>query len=384
VTGLPNPAVLDSAAKIASADDFAPSKKRRQFSPRIGVNFPLGPSSAVYFNFGRYTQNPLLNNLFIATGVGTPQEGTTSGPVLFIPGGVQTPFLGNPNLLTEQTTSYEIGYTTELGSDYALNVVLFSKNQIGLTGLRTGGIINGAQIFDPGATYGSSTPSYRILVNQDFQTVRGAEVQFRRRVTQHWGFDLNYSLSESRTNASDPAREFERQVQQGDPNLTFETTSDIDQPSAFNAALIFQVGQDYPKGRFGRLLQDFSTSLAFRGASGLPYTPTKDFFGFGLNALLRNSGRGPATFQIDWGLNKNFAVSNLHYGFTLEVLNLTDRKNCVEVFVTTGQCTQGAVDVARQRQGNPVAADAITTTFLDRAQYFGPRRSIQAGLRVLF
>ena len=384
VTGLPNAAVLDSASKIASADDFAPSKKRRQFSPRIGVNFPLGPSSAVYFNFGRNTQNPLLNNLFVATGVGTPQEGTTSGPVLFIPGGVRTPFLGNPNLLTEQTTSYEIGYTTELGADYALNVVLFSKNQIGLTGLRTGGIVNGAQIFDPGSTYGSSTPSYRILVNQDFQTVRGVEVQFRRRVTQHWGFDLNYSLSEARSNASDPEREFERQVQQGDPNLTFETTSDIDQPSAFNASLIFQVGQDYPKGRFGKLLQDISTSLVFRGASGLPYTPTKDFFGFGLNALLRNSGRGPSTFQVDWSLNKNFAVSNLHYGFTLQVLNVTDRQNCVEVFVTTGQCTQGAVDVARQRQGNPVAADAITTTFLDRAQYFGPRRSIQAGLRVLF
>ncbi|HET7790690.1 MAG TPA: TonB-dependent receptor [Gemmatimonadales bacterium] len=383
-TGKIDPAVLDSAAKIASSDDFAQSKKRRQFSPRIGVNFPLGPSSAVYFNFGRYTQNPLLNNLFVATGIGTPTEGTTAGPVLQIPGGVSTPFLGNPSLLTEQTTSYEVGYSTELGDDYALGVVLFSKNQIGLTGLRTGGIINGAQIFDPGATYQSSTPSYRILVNQDFQTVRGAELQFRRRVTNHWGFDLNYSLSEARTNASNPEKEFERQIGQGDPTLTTEQLSDIDQPSVFNAALIFQVGQDAPAGWLGDVVRDISTSLTFRSASGLPYTPTKDFFGFGLSELTRNTGRGPSTFQVDWQLSKNFQISNLRYGLVVLVQNLTDRQNCVQVYVTTGQCTQGAVDVARERNGNPVAADAITSTFLDRPQYFGARRSVQAGLRVSF
>jgi outer membrane receptor protein involved in Fe transport len=388
-TGLIDPAVRDAAGLIASSDDFGNSKRRRQFSPRIGVSFPLGPSSAVFFNFGRNTQNPLLNNLFISTGIGTPREGTIPGPTLQTPGGGTPDFIGNPNLLTEQTTSYEVGYAAELSGDYAVGVTLFSKDQVGLTGFRTGGVVNGVQVFDPAATYGQdNTPNYRILVNADFQTVRGLEIQLRRRVTDYWGFDLNYSFSESRTNAAGPEREVERQIDQNDPQLRQEVVSDVDQPHVFNAALIFQVGQTPPQTVFGRALQDLSTSIVFRAQSGLPYTPTLDFYGTcgatTCSQLTRNSGRGPTTYQLDWSLSKNFTLSNLRYGFTVQVLNVTDRKNCVQVFTTTGQCTVGSVDVSRNREGNNIAADAITSTYLNRPQYFGARRSIQAGLRVSF
>ncbi len=380
-TGQVDPATLDSAARIAASDDFATSKQRRQFSPRIGVSFPLGPSSALFFNFGRNTQNPLLNNLFVATGIGTAREGTVVGPDLGF-----APVIGNSNLLTEQTTSYEIGYAAELGGDYAIALTAFSKDQLGLTGFRTGGVVNGVQVFDPGATYGAdATPNYRILVNQDFQTVRGIEVQLRRRVSNFWGFDLNYSFSEARTNAADPERELERQIDQGDPRLNQEVTSDIDQPHVFNAALIFQTGRNYPRTIVGKALQNLSTSLVFRAASGLPYTPTLNFFGIGgTSQLVRNTGRGPSTFQLDWSLSKDFNLSNVRYGFTLQVLNVTDRQNCVQVYTTTGQCSAGSVDASTVREGNPIAADAITTTYLNRAQYFGSRRSIQAGLRVSF
>jgi hypothetical protein len=384
--GQPDAAVLDSAKLIASSDDFGQSKKRRQFSPRIGVSFPLGAASALFFNFGRNTQNPLLDNLFLSTGIGTPQEGTPDGTQLFTSHGSAIPYFGNPNLLTEQTTSYEIGYQSEVGQDYAVGVTAFTKNQVGLTGLRTGGQINGVQVFDPGTTYGSSTPNYLILVNQDFQTVRGIELTLHRRVANYWGFDINYSFAEARSNSSDPQREFERQIQQGDPRLNEEVPSDVDQPHVFNSSLIFQVGQNPPKTWFGGLLRDFSSSLTVRAASGLPYTPLLDFNGIvgGLGKLVRNSGRGPSTFQMDFQLTKNFSISNLRYGLVVQVYNVTDRKNCIQVFVTTGQCTVGTVDLGRQHYGNPVAADAVTSTFLNHPEYYGARRSIQAGVRVSF
>lgn len=384
-TGQASSAVLDSAARVASSDDFASSKKRRQFSPRIGVNFPLSTNSSLYFNFGRYTQNPLLNNLFVSTGIGTPTEGTVNGPTLRTPGGGNPDYIGNSNLLTEQATSYEVGYAAEIGQYYGIGVTLFSKDQLGLTGFRTGGTINGVQVFDPGATYAQdNTPSYRILVNQDFQTVRGVEVQFRRRVSNHWGFDINYSYSEARTNAADPEKEVERQISQGDPSLNTEVVSDIDQPHVFNTALIFQAGHEAQNSIVSRLLKDVSTSLTFRAQSGLPYTPTLDFQGAGLNQLVRNSGRGPSTFEIDWQLSKDFTISNLRYGLTVQVLNVTDRKNCIQVFPTTGECTVGTVDQGRNREGNPISADAVSSTYLNHPEYFGARRSIQAGLRVSF
>lgn len=377
--------VLALAGRIASSDDFRVSKRRQAFSPRIGLSFPLSSSSSLFFNFGRYTQNPLLNNLFLNTGIGTNAEGTVFGPTLRTPGGGVPPFIGNPSLLTEATTSYEVGFTSEIGSLYGLSFTLFSKDQVGLTGLRTGGTINGVQVFDPAATYGSSnTPSYRILVNQDFQTVRGLDVQLRRRVTHYVGFDINFSLSEARSNAADPERETERQINEGDPRLNSEVRSEIDQPFSLNTALLFQVGDEAPSMPLGSLLRNLSASLVFRAQSGVPYTPTLDFIGQGLSQLTRNSGRAPSTFQLDLQLSKQWLVSGLRYGFTLQVLNLTDRKNCIQVFTTTGTCEVGAVDTSRNREGNTIAADAVTTTYLNRPQYYGSRRSVQAGIRVSF
>ncbi len=377
--------VLTLAGRIASADDFAESKSRRAFSPRIGIAFPVSATSTVFFNFGKYTQNPLLNNLFISTGIGTTSEGTVLGPTLRTPGGGVPEFLGNASLLTEQTTSYEVGFTSEISRDYGLSVALFSKDQVGLTGLRTGGVVNGVQVFDPAATYASdNTPSYRVLVNQDFQTVRGIEMQLRRRVTNYWGFDINFSLSETRSNAADPQREVERQISEGDPRLNQEVRSDIDQPFSFNSALQFQVGNEPPEIPFGSLLRNLSASLVFRAQSGIPFTPILDFYGQGLNQLVRNSGRQPATYQLDLQLSKQWAVSGLRYGFTLQVLNLTDRKNCLQVYPSTGQCEIGSVDTSRNREGNTLAADVVTTTYLNRPQFYGARRSVQAGIRVSF
>ena len=46
---------------IATAMTTSPRRTpRTQFSPRIGVSFPVTETSQLFFNFGRYSQNPLL------------------------------------------------------------------------------------------------------------------------------------------------------------------------------------------------------------------------------------------------------------------------------------------------------------------------------------
>ena len=381
------------ARSIASHDDFRSAKARKQFSPRIGVSFPLSQSSAVFFNFGRYSQNPLLNSLLTNTGIGTSNEGTIAGPVIDVPGEGGPGYLGNPNLEIERSTTYEMGYQAEFRTNYALQVNLFNKNQTGLTGIRTGGVRLGPrgyeQVFDPGVTYGGSdnTPSYNILVNQDFQSVRGFEVSLRRRVANYFGFDINYSFSRARTNASEPDREFERQVNQGDPRNLFETTSDIDQPHVFNATLVGQVGAQAPSFRYGWLLKHSTASITVQTASGLPYTPSINFTGIGAaSKLLRNTGRAPSTSQVNMLLQKGFSLSNLRYDAFLQVSNLFNRRNCVTVFVTTGTCEAGAPDQARARQGNAInlGADVLTSSFLDRADYYAEPRAILGGIKVNF
>lgn len=80
---------------------------------------------------------------------------------------------------------------------------------------------------------------------------------------------------------------------------------------------------------------------------------------------------------------KQFRIANLGYGAFVRVVNLTDRKNCIQVYVTTGRCDAGVIDQNRARQGNTVGEN-VSSTYFDRPSYFGTRRSIFAGVRVNF
>ena len=386
-----SPALTDSAGKIAQRDDFAAAKSRKAFSPRIGVNFPLTEHSGLFFNFGRYTQNPLYNNLYQQTGIGTVAGAAGGGvcksnqvkpgtnecyPTIFAD--AYTPaFIGNPSLLLEQSTAYEVGYASEINSTYAINLTLFSKDETGLTGIR-----QSQRVFDIASTYGTSTPRYYVIVNQDYGTTRGLELQFRRRIKNYWGYDINYTYSKATTNAAPPQLQ-QQNVSQGDTTSLREIPSDIDQPHVFNASLFFRVENETPQFRWGDLLKHSYLTVTEQAASGLPYTPTFSFTGFGDQSQGDiNSGRGPATFQTNLQAGKDFTTSNLRYGVFLRVDNLFDQKNCIQVFTTTGRCDAGTVDQRRAQNGNTV--DQAGSTYFDRPEYFGQRRSIYAGLRVTF
>ena len=87
---------------------------------------------------------------------------------------------------------------------------------------------------------------------------------------------------------------------------------------------------------------------------------------------------------MDLLAGKDFNFSNLRYGAFVRVVNLLDRDNCVQVFVSTGTCKSGAVDPRRNRQGNQSDPAFVKSTYFDRPDFFGPRRSILAGARVAF
>jgi len=375
---------LAEAATIATSDDFTESQGRSQFSPRIGISFPITESSNAFFNFGRYSQNPLYNNVFQATGIGLAAEGTPDGPTIE-PTGRNNPFLGNSNLLIEETTSYEIGFLSSIQEQYALSAILFTKDQTGLTGVVTGGRDRqDNQVFDPGVTYaGTNAPSYSVLVNQDYATVRGFELSLRKRLQDYWSFSLNYAFSRARTNAAPPERQNERLVEGLNEAFT-EITSEIDQPHNFNGTLRFAVGEESPaEGVLGSVIQNASLSFIVRARSGLPFTPQQDDTGLGLAAPNRrttNSERGPGTLEVDLQATKGFNLGNVTYQLYGQVTNLFDRINCLQVSPQSGECTEGAFDFLNRRSGNA----ANTSTAVDRPQRIGPSRSIRTGVRVQF
>ena len=374
--------LMDQATQVALQDDFEEAPSRSQFSPRIGLQFPLTQGSAVFFNFGRFAQNPALYDLYRGTGVGLENEGTPDGVSLQTPSG-RRPLIGNPQLETEVATSYEVGYVSEFRQNYSIRVTAYNKNQNGLTGLGEGGLLSdGTRVNDPGATYKTASPNYAVLLNGDFQTARGVELQLRRRVTNFWGFDLNYAFSRVVTNAAPPELESQKR-EEGDPPARTRIRSETDQPHVFAGILRFQADRRAPGIAYvGRYLRNSSAAATFRIASGLPYTP--DVQGVRRE---RNSGTGPATVAIDLRASKDWLVGNARLGTFVTVTNLLDRRNCMQVFASTGQCESGQGTSGRLEKARIGASYGATGTYsqaFDRPDYRTAPRAISGGLRLSF
>jgi len=408
-----DPALMDSARRIAFQDDFGEAPVRKQFSPRVSVNFPISERTSFFMNWGIYSQNPVYNAMYQGTGIGRFADSSTFNSVTRdsirrgqslegTPGGPNfrqdfgnVPILGNPHLQIEKTSAYEMGFLAELGTMYSLAVTGYTKDQSGLAGFRRGGIrTDGTPVDDKAQTYNLNGTgiTYNILVNTDYQTVRGMELAIKRRVRNYWGYDVKYGYQQVFTNAAPPELEIQKLIER-DVAVNKEIRSEITQPHLVTAVLRMEAGEATPKFRFGTLLRNSRVTLTSNFASGLPYTPCRTFVCSPADRLERNSGTAPATWKVDMLADKRFKTGNLSYGLYLSVYNLLDRKNCVQVYPTTGQCDAGSLNTYRSIVGpyqnvgvdvNAIGQTGVTTTQFDHPELFSDRRSVMTGLRVSF
>ena len=84
-------------------------------------------------------------------------------------------------------------------------------------------------------------------------------------------------------------------------------------------------------------------------------------------------------------MSKQWPISNLRFGFFMNVFNLFNTENCQQVFPSTGRCDGGAITQSRLTQisGNAAAENTISQTW-DRPDYVARPRSINFGARVSF
>jgi Carboxypeptidase regulatory-like domain/TonB-dependent Receptor Plug Domain len=409
---LADPVLLDSATALAQFDDFADTQGRGQLSPRIGVSVPFSERSHVFFNFGQYSQHPLYNVSYQGTGIGTI-AGDTGGGICeaeaVVPDtdqchpalttlDVDEPYVGNPNQRMERTTSYEMGFATEIADDVALQVVAFAGEQSGLSGLGRGGVTAQGTplVFDPGNTYGAARYDslrgywydYPIVVNRDHQITRGLEVSLRRRLVDFWGASVNYTVSQTTMNAAAPDLEQQWRDEEGGTVSLREIPSEIDRPHVLNATVFFRVGNEdaFHQRVLDAMVRDGQLSFTFQVASGVPYTPIgyASYSGTGYYGTrrTRNGERGPSTLRIDAFAAKDFLLANLRLGVFLRVANLLDQRDCRQVYASTGVCDTGVDDPRRRRAS--YTTYPTTSTYFDRPHYYGSRRSFNFGLQVRF
>ncbi|MEJ2635767.1 MAG: TonB-dependent receptor [Calditrichia bacterium] len=311
-----------------------------QFSPRLGVSFPISDRGVFHFSYGHFFQIPnfelLYQNPEYKFGVGTGNLGVA----------------GNPDLNPEQTINGEVGVSQALTSDISVDITGYFRDIRNLAGTRADEI----DLFGGSGTYSQ-------LVNSDFGFVRGVVLTVEKRLSGNWSAKLDYTLQTAKGNASDPAATRNHRISGEEPEVQL-IKLDFDQTHTVNATFSY-VSKD-----------DWGFSIIGRYGSGMPYTPRQSI---NISKLLTNSEIRPANINVDLKAQKDFLFGRQRIMIFARILNLFDFKNQLQVYDDSGSADFTIDEYTFQHQNVPVLVNSLDEFYRNPLFYSEPRR-IEVGM----
>lgn len=332
---------------------FTIGRSKYQISPRLGISYPITDKSYFHFSYGHFFQIPEYRNLYTAT--------SRDPAILERRLATPRPLYGNPHLDAQRTVAYEIGIKQQIGDVWAVELTAWSRENSGEAG--TVQIVG----FDPQRI---GLYSYYVFLNHDYGSARGIDVTLEKRFSHYCQFTLNYTYSVAKGNKYFSwAGYWDEDTEENKPKK--EYLEPWDKPHVLDIYGLVNFPKDFGPSIGGvKPLEDFTLNFVVRLHSGYPYTPS-----VGGQPLEPNSGRRPWTFTIDMVVRKDITLfKNLKAGLFAEIHNLLDRKNPLYVYSETGSPTDPG----------PGMSKTATSTQYDRPHHFGPRRTIDLGLRLFF
>lgn len=275
---------------------LADAEAKHQFSPRLGVSFPITDKGIIHFSYGHFFQIPPFRYLY-------------TNPYFKFSYNDQQ--YGNANLNAEKTVTYELGLQQALTEDLAFNVTTYYKD---VRDLLTSQQIRVAE-----------DETYFMYVNKDYANIKGVILSLTKRRTaqDNLGFSLDYTFQVADGNNTDADAFFldlssDRQSEKvpiplnWDKRHTLNGTISFGDPNNWNVTLVGRVG------------------------TGLPYNP---LLVKGQVILKPNSGRRPMQTTIDLLAEKTFEIGDFRLNVFAKVFNLFDTSNENSVYSTTGRST---------------------------------------------
>lgn len=310
-----------------------------QFSPRLGVAYPVTEEGVIHFSWGHFLQIPTLNRLFNNFGYKIPRQSGRYGP------------FGNPDLDAQRTVMYEIGFKQAIG-DVVVDMTAYNRDV--RSWVSTSRLIETEL---PGVTY-------VVYANRDYANTRGVTFSLSRPYHRGYGFEVNYTYQVVDGSNSDPDEEFFAAGNQEEPRLALLPLA-WDQRHKLAGSLF--VG--------GRL---WGASALVVWASGFPYTPSFEeaaLYGPDVEPEFpTNARRQPSTFQVDLDAFKEFEVGRFRPRLFVHIYNVLDRRNALFVYGDTG--SPGVTFSA------PIySADA---GYFTRPDFYSEPRRIHVGLKLQF
>ena len=328
---------------------FQKAEAKWQFSPRLGVAFPITQGGVIHFSYGHFFQTPNFEYLYQNPRF---QLGTGGSGLVGL--------FGNADLKPEQTISGEIGLKQELTRTSAIELTAYYRDIRNLTGTATAPI----EIEGSGARYG-------LLRNSDFGFVRGVILRFDQRVGDGFFAGVDYTFQIARSNSSDPSQIYNAAAAKQELEKVIGPT-DWDQRHTANVSASYS-GGNWGFGVIGSV------------GSGSPYTPVEipSITGRPVpSTVVFNTETKPVTYDIDLTAYRNVKVGRANVQVFTKIDNLLDTQNEYGVFGDTGRGTyslQQGLD-ARNFIGNP----ALLDRWYRQPYFFGEPRRVVLGLTVNF
>jgi hypothetical protein len=308
--------------------------------PRIAFSFPISADANFFANYDVLSQRPPDGNFASALTYFNFREIAAGGNLI-----------GNPNLRSQRTINYEVGFQQKLNE--------FSKFKLSLLYREDRDLIQIQQ-------YVLAYPlTYTTFGNSDFSTVKSFKLEYdmrnHPRLNKNLRILANYTLQFADGTGSSPTSAANTSVQE----LKYVFPLDFDQRHTFflNLDYRYKDGKAYNGPKINRKSKD-STGMAkainifentginfmFNFNSGSPYTRKTVPGGIGTSFPDRiteggiNGARMPWNFRLDMRLERDFVIGKnskhpMYLNIYLRIQNLFNTRNILNVYSVTGSPT---------------------------------------------
>ncbi len=199
------------------------NRSRKQWSPRVGIAYPISDRDVFSFHYGRFSQVPDRRYIFENRGDAARTR-------------------GNPNLDNETTVSYQAALQHMFTEDVFGQFTVYFKDIFGLLTIEE-------------VTSGGSTDLVPQYVNKDYASSRGFELSLTRRFTKNFAGELSYTYGVATGVASDPNQQqvvdflylpISEQPLDWDQRHTVSATATIADPGSWSANFVWTFGTGFP------------------------------------------------------------------------------------------------------------------------------------------
>ena len=290
----PNPYLRDKT--LITDTLFNPNNSFTDYNPQVTVmprlqfSFPISDVANFYAHYDIYAQRPYPTSI----GIATPFT------YYYMQQNALTQTLANPNLRSQKTFDYEVGFQQKLSRSSSLTLTAFYKER--------------KDMINTIMYYNAYPTTYYTYGNRDFSTTKGSTLNYDLRATNHLTMGLSYTLQFAEGTGSTPQGGkglLGSLIEAGLPNMRYITSLDYDSRHivAANIDYRFSDGEGPVIGGM-HALQNSGIHLVAKTRSGEPFTRYSDALG---NTVIGgvNGSRLPWHFGLDLRIDKDFA---LHWG----------------------------------------------------------------------